>query len=73
MNSPKPQAKMTFGLTAKNMEVIETHINKWDGAVFDRRTWENIGEEIGWDAFTAALWYFRKIRGENAETKNPAL
>lgn len=61
MDSPKAQVTMTFGLTANNMQVIEAHINKWDGAVFDRRTWEKIGEEIGWDHLTAALWYFRKL------------
>ncbi len=52
---------MTFGLTPKNIEVIERFINKWEGAEFDRNTWIGIGNEIGWEPLTAALWYFRKI------------
>jgi hypothetical protein len=53
-------AKLTFGLTAKNLEVIKKYTSKWEGAEFDRDTWIRVGEEIGWEALTACLWYFRK-------------
>ena len=53
-------AKLTFGLTTKNLEVIKKHINRWEGAEFDRDTWIRVGEEIGWEPLTACLWYFRK-------------
>ena len=62
MNEYKKGCKVTFGLTAKNMEVIQKHITKFDGAEFDRDTWINIGQEIGWEALTACLWYFRKVK-----------
>jgi hypothetical protein len=53
-------AKLTFGLTAKNLEVIQKYTSRWEGAEFDRDTWIRVGEEIGWEALTACLWYFRK-------------
>ncbi len=53
-------AKLTFGLTAKNLEVIKKYTSRWEGAEFDRDTWIRVGEEIGWEALTACLWYFRK-------------
>ena len=54
--------KASFGLTQKNIEVIKTHINKWEGAEFDRNTWVKIGEEIKWEPITACLWYFKYHR-----------
>ena len=53
-------AKMTFGLTRKNLEVIKKYASRWEGAEFDRDTWIKVGEEIGWEPLTACLWYFRK-------------
>lgn len=53
-------AKMTFGLTGKNLEVIKKYSSRWEGAEFDRDTWIRVGEEIGWEPLTACLWYFRK-------------
>jgi hypothetical protein len=53
-------AKMTFGLTGNNLEVIKKYASRWEGAEFDRDTWIRVGEEIGWEPLTACLWYFRK-------------
>ena len=50
---------LTFGLTEKNLEVINKYKNRWEDAEFDRDTWIRVGEEIGWEALTACLWYFR--------------
>lgn len=53
------EVKMTFGLTHGNLEVIKKYTSRWEGAEFDRDSWVKIGEEIGWEPFTACLWYFR--------------
>lgn len=53
-------AKMTFGLTEKNLEIIKRHTSRWEGAEFGRDTWVDAGKEIGWEPLTACLWYFRK-------------
>ena len=53
------KVKVTFGLTDKDMEVINKHINRWDGAEYDYNVWNDIGKEIGWSPLSAALWYFR--------------
>jgi len=53
-------AKVTFGLTKNNLEVIKKYTSRWEGAEFDRDTWIRVGEEIGWESLTACLWYFRK-------------
>ncbi len=50
---------VTFGLTKKNLEVINKYKNRFEDAEFDRDTWIRVGEEIGWEALTACLWYFR--------------
>lgn len=67
MSQDESGCKVTFGLTAKNMDVIKKHISKFDGAEFDRDTWIKIGEEIGWEALTACLWYFRKTKHNPTE------
>lgn len=53
-------AKMTFGLTGKNMEVINRHIDRFDGAKYSYQVWQDIGKEIGWVPLAAALWYFER-------------
>ncbi len=50
---------VTFGLTKKNLEVINKYKNRFEDAEFDRDTWIRVGEEIGWEALSACLWYFR--------------
>jgi hypothetical protein len=71
MTDKEKGCKVTFGLTANNMEVIKKHIGKWEGAEFDRDTWIQVGKEIGWEALTACLWYFRKTNTQTfTEPKN---
>lgn len=52
--------QITFGITEKNMEVINKQLSRYEGAEFDRLSWEKIAKEIGWDLPTIILWYFRK-------------
>lgn len=59
MDKRKGMYRMTFGFTEKNIKVIESHISKWEGAKFDKNTWDAIGKEIGWHPLSAALWYLR--------------
>lgn len=56
--------KITFGFKGEHFDVINKHISKWDGAKYNHQTWTNIAKEIGWDALTAALWYFRNSTNE---------
>ena len=55
--------KLTFGLQPNHIQVIEKHIGQYDGAKYSTTVWNDIGKEIGWDALTAALWYFRSQEG----------
>lgn len=58
----KSGCKITFGLTDKNIEVIEKHIAKY--GKYNYYAWKDIGKEIHWDALTAALYYFEKLDNE---------
>lgn len=59
--------KMTFGITDKNVEVINKQLYQFEGAEFDRLSWEKIAKEIGWDLPTIILWYFRKMKKSSKE------
>lgn len=56
--------KMTFGLTKKNLEIIESHLSKFEGAKYDYYTWGRIADDIGWERSGAILFYFEKISAE---------
>lgn len=53
-------AKMTFGFTQKNIEVIKRNLNRFERAEYSYQVWQDIGAEIGWVPLAAALWYFER-------------
>lgn len=57
-------SKVTFGLTKLNLEIIEAETSKFDGAKYNYHVWQGIGQKIGWDSLTAALFYFGKQEKE---------
>ena len=50
--------RVTFGLQPKDIAIIEKHISKFERAIYSYHIWVDIGREMGWDALTAALYYF---------------
>ena len=59
--------KPVFGLEAQgHLPTIEKILEKWNNheypdldMVYSKCVWEEIGKEIGWCPFTAALSYFK--------------
>jgi len=47
-------SKVTFGLTEKNIEVIEGLLKKFGNTY---HSWKMIGEKIGWCPLTACIYY----------------
>lgn len=69
---------VVFGLEAQgHIPTIEKIIKESSGVIvfkgkqefvdmtYDKTTWEKIGKEIGWCAFTAALSYFEYLSDKN--------
>lgn len=63
----KKGMKMVFGLEAQgHIPTIEKILSKWNEPIIENQSdmtyakcvWEEIGREIGWCPFTAALSYF---------------
>lgn len=52
--------KVKFGLEQQgHLELIESKFKKYPDFKYNQMIWTDIGEEIGWDSLTAALWYFQ--------------
>jgi len=50
--------KCTFGLTPKNIEIIEKKLAEFGSS---RYSWQDIGKAIGWAPDEAAYWYIRHL------------
>lgn len=48
--------KMTFGLTKSNIESIDRILKYYDSCK-QEIVWQKIGEEIGWESYTACRYY----------------
>jgi len=57
--------KITFGLTPKDIEVIESKFKKYPNFKYNTTIWNDIGKEIGWCSLTAALYYFRYLENKD--------
>jgi hypothetical protein len=55
----KGVVRATFGLTEKNISIIEKHLKRREDALYDYYIWKDISREIGWETTSAALWYFK--------------
>lgn len=52
--------KVKFGLEQQgHLELIESKFKNYPDFRYSHQIWQDIGKEIGWDALTAALWYFQ--------------
>lgn len=47
-------SKVTFGLNAKNVEIIESRIDRTGN---NYHTWQAIGQELQWCPLTISLYY----------------
>lgn len=62
-------AKVQFGLERQgHIPTIERILSEFGGAT-SKYAWKKIGEEIGWDANTAAFYYVEYLRGKLKEEK----
>lgn len=71
---PAKKVKVVFGLEAQgHLPTIERILNKWNDEVdmtYSIHVWEEIGREIGWCPFTAALHYFNYMNKKNKAEGN---
>jgi hypothetical protein len=67
------KAKITFGLTPHNIEVIEKELERFGGRDFDakynRYIWDKLGKELSWEPFTLCLYYFEYLEESGAAGK----
>lgn len=62
-------AKVVFGIK-RHIPYIEGELARFEGAKFCHHTWNRIGKEIGWEPFTACLWYFQYIEQEKQKQQD---
>ncbi len=64
-------AKMTFGLTARHIGVIEAELKRFGNREIDAKyvkyIWEKLGKELKWEPFTLALYYFEHLERQEFE------
>lgn len=67
------KAKITFGLTPHNIEVIEKELERFGGRDFDakynRYIWDKLGKELSWEPLTLCLYYFEYLEQSGAAGK----
>jgi len=74
----KAGVKIAFGLEAQgHIPTIEAIIERWNNVkidtypdekvnmIYSKHVWEEIGRTIGWDSFTACLYYFEYLENKN--------
>lgn len=75
------QAKAIFGLTPKNIELINNKIKEYEAmgikdsdgkiatgwAIYSHYFWQEVAQELSWEPLTLALWYFRDLNKNQAK------
>ena len=76
----KSNVKVTFGLTEKNIEIIENEIKRWDNMIeegdklkkgwikYDRNFWIKIAGIVGWEPLSISLYYFEYLHKNQLNT-----
>jgi len=60
------EAKLTFGIQPKQIEIIEHHLKQWrdemEGEyIYSKAFWDMVAPYAGWEPFTLALAYLKHI------------
>ena len=77
--------KVVFGLEAQgHIPTIQAELKRWNDSYkqqfpneepidmsYSTDVWRGIGKIIGWDAFTAALYYFEYLNTRQSQPPNP--
>ena len=66
MEDTHEYGRVLFGLEAQgHIEYIEEKISEWPTGINSHGLWDIIGKHIGWDPFTAYLYYQKYLNKEN--------
>jgi hypothetical protein len=62
-------SRITFGLSQSHIDHIEIKLNNYiHRAEFSPFFWIEVAKELGWDALTLALWYFKHLDKNGKQT-----